>query len=99
MGIGQASGVVAGLCAVRGENPREINVKLVQDKLVELGASVWRNPDKKALEEELATKCVKEYIKKQNEIYYKARIIGAIHEIKFFGCRRKEYLTVIGKLW
>lgn len=75
MGIGQASGVVAGLCAVRGENPREINVKLVQDKLVELGASVWRNPDKKALEEELATKCVKEYIKNRTKFITKPELL------------------------
>ena len=42
MGIGQASGVVAGLCAVLGVEPRDIDVKLVQDKLIELGASVFR---------------------------------------------------------
>ena len=50
-------------------------MKLVQDKLVELGASVWRNPDKKALEEELATKCVKEYIKNRTKFITKPELL------------------------
>lgn len=63
MGLGQASGVVAGLCALKGIQPREIDVKEVQQKLVEFGASVWRDEEQKAKEEAHARKCVQEYIK------------------------------------
>lgn len=76
MGIGQASGVVAGLCAVLGVEPRDINVKLVQDKLIELGASVFRDEEKKAREEAHARRCVAEYMSKRSKCITKKEIMN-----------------------
>ncbi|HAH70366.1 MAG TPA: FAD-dependent oxidoreductase, partial [Succinivibrionaceae bacterium] len=58
MGIGQASGVVAAIAALTGVQPRAMNVKKVQDKLVSFGASVWRDEERKAREEAHAKECV-----------------------------------------
>lgn len=67
MGIGQASGTIAGMCSVLGKQPRDIDVKIVQNKLVEFGASVWRDDKKKAEEEKHARACVKEFIKSRKQ--------------------------------
>lgn len=40
MGIGQAAGTAAALCAQLGVTPREIDVKLIQNKLREMGVSL-----------------------------------------------------------
>ncbi len=80
MGIGQASGVIAGLCAQKGIEPREIDVKEVQDKLVEFGASVWRNEEKKAKEEAHAKKCVREYMGKRDKSITKKEILEQYFE-------------------
>ncbi|WP_110461795.1 FAD-dependent oxidoreductase [Ruminiclostridium sufflavum] len=77
MGIGQASGVVAGLCAIKGIEPRNINVKEVQKKLVELGASVWRDDAKKAREEAHAKECVKQYMSKRDKAITKKDILDS----------------------
>ncbi|WP_041867292.1 FAD-dependent oxidoreductase [Sodalis glossinidius] len=63
MGIGQASGVVEGLCAIKGVQPREIDVKAVQEQLLAFGASLWRDKEKTAREQAHTTECVKAYIK------------------------------------
>lgn len=63
MGIGQASGVVAAICALQGVQPREVDVKSVQEKLITLGASVFRDEERKTKEEAHARKCVQEYRK------------------------------------
>ncbi|MGB8451337.1 MAG: FAD-dependent oxidoreductase [Anaerocolumna sp.] len=76
MGIGQASGVIAALCAQKGIEPRELDVKEVQNKLVEFGASVWRDEEKKAHEEAHAKKCVKEYMEKQKKTITRKEILN-----------------------
>ena len=40
MGIGQAAGTAAALCAQMDVTPREINVKMVQDRLAEMGVNL-----------------------------------------------------------
>ena len=75
MGIGQASGVVAALCALNGVQPRDLDVKEVQHKLVSYGASVWRNEEKKAKEEAHARKCVQEYMKGRTKTITKPEIL------------------------
>ena len=67
MGIGQASGVVAAVAALTGVQPRALDVKRVQDKLVSFGASVWRDEERKAKEEAHARACVKEYMKTRSK--------------------------------
>lgn len=68
MGIGQASGVIAGLAAKADTLPRELSVKQVQDTLISYGASVFRDEEKKAREETHARKCVQEYIKTREKL-------------------------------
>lgn len=76
MGIGQASGVVAALCALQGVQPRQLDVKEVQKKLVEFGASVWRDEEKKAKEEAHARKCVREYMSGRHKTITKPEILA-----------------------
>lgn len=80
MGIGQASGVVAGLCAVKGVEPRNIDVKEVQQKLVEFGASVWRDEEKKAKEEARATECVKKYMSRRDKCITKKEVMDQYYK-------------------
>lgn len=54
--------MVAGLCAIKGVQPREIDVKAVQEQLLAFGASLWRDEEKTVREQAHATKCVKAYI-------------------------------------
>lgn len=63
MGIGQASGVIAALCALNGTQPRSIDVSLVQNQLISFGASVFRDEEKKAAEEKHAKACVLAHMK------------------------------------
>ena len=67
MGIGQASGVVAAIAALTGVQPRVMDVKKVQEKLVSFGASVWRDKERKAREEAHAKECVQAYLKTRNK--------------------------------
>ncbi|WP_044294572.1 FAD-dependent oxidoreductase [Robinsoniella peoriensis] len=80
MGIGQASGVLAGLCAVQGIQPKDMDVEQVQKKLIEFGASVFRDEEKKAGEEAHAKKCVKEYMKKRVKYITKEEVIKKFFE-------------------
>lgn len=67
MGIGQASGVIAGLAARHGVEPRDLDVKEVQDTLISYGASVFRDEAKKAREEAHARESVREYMKNRKK--------------------------------
>ncbi|TKI04314.1 FAD-dependent oxidoreductase [Martelella alba] len=75
MGIGQASGVVAGLCAVQGVQPREIDVKTVQSQLSAFGASLWRDEEKTARERAHARKCVQDYIAGRDKFITRADLL------------------------
>lgn len=75
MGIGQASGVVAALSALTGTPPDSLKVKTVQEQLLKLGASLWRDEKKKAREEAHALKCVREYMSEQNRTITKLEIL------------------------
>ncbi|AHF75418.1 hypothetical protein Sant_0312 [Sodalis praecaptivus] len=80
MGIGQASGVVAGLCAIQGVQPREIDVKAVQDQLLAFGASLWRDKEKTAREQAHATACVKAYLQGRDKFITRADVLKKFHE-------------------
>ena len=67
MGIGQASGVIAALSALEKNQPRALDYKKVQNKLIEFGASVWRDEEKAKQEHDYAVKCVKEYLKTRSK--------------------------------
>lgn len=75
MGIGQASGVIAALCAMKNVQPRDLSVEDVQKKLVSYGASVWRDEEKKAKEEAHALKCVRAYMADRKEHITKKEIM------------------------
>ncbi|QQO07904.1 FAD-dependent oxidoreductase [Breznakiella homolactica] len=75
MGIGQASGVIAGLAAVSGTEPRDLDVKKVQETLIGYGASVFRDEEKKAREEAHARESVREYMKGRTKYITKKEII------------------------
>lgn len=77
MGIGQASGVIAGLCALQGVEPRAVDVKTVQEKLITLGASVFRDEEKKAKEEAHARACVREYMSGREKSITKQEILDS----------------------
>jgi hypothetical protein len=64
MGIGQASGAAAALCALRKVQPRHLDYHELQKALVGLGASVFRDEEAKKKEEDAARKAVAGYIKK-----------------------------------
>ena len=63
MGIGQASGVAAAVCAKNLVQPREQEVKEIQEELIRLGASVYRDEEKAKAEKARARKIAQEYIK------------------------------------
>lgn len=63
MGIGQASGVAAAVCAKNHVQPREQEVKEIQEELIRLGASVYRDEEKAKAEKARARKIAQEYIK------------------------------------
>jgi len=65
MGIGQAAGAAAALCAMNDVEPRELDYKLLQSTLIKIGASLFRDEKKKKAEEETARKLTQEYIAKQ----------------------------------
>lgn len=56
-----------GLCALQGIQPKDMDVQQVQKKLIEFGASVFRDEEKKAKEEDHAKECVREYMKKREK--------------------------------
>lgn len=63
MGIGQASGVAAAVCAKNHIQPREQEVKEIQEELIRIGASVYRDEEKTKAEKARARKIAQEYIK------------------------------------
>ena len=62
MGIGQASGVAAAVCARNHVQPREQDYKEIQQELIKLGASVYRDEEKTKKEKERARKIAQKYI-------------------------------------
>lgn len=62
MGIGQASGVAAAMCAKNNVEPREQDYHEIQDALISMGASVFRNIEKMNKEQTFARKKAQEYI-------------------------------------
>ncbi len=66
MGIGQAAGAAAAVCARNHVLPREQNVKEVQKVLDELGGSYRRDEERTKREKARAREITKEYIKSQN---------------------------------
>ncbi len=62
MGIGQAAGAAAALCAKNGVQPREQDVKEIQKTLISIGASVYRDEKKTAEEKARARKITQEFI-------------------------------------
>ena len=63
MGIGQASGVAAAVCAKNHIQPREQEVKEIQEELIRLGASVFRDVEKTKVEKAKARKIAQLYIR------------------------------------
>ena len=63
MGIGQASGIAAAVCAKNHIQPREQEVKEIQEELIRIGASVYRDEEKTKAEKARARKIAQEYIK------------------------------------
>lgn len=80
MGIGQASGVLAGLCALQGIQPKDMDVQQVQKKLIEFGASVFRDEEKKAKEEAHAKEYVREYMKKREKYITREEVMKQFFE-------------------
>lgn len=64
MGIGQAAGAAAALSAQNCVLPRDLDCKLLQENLIQLGASVFRNEEKMKRETETATQLTREYIRR-----------------------------------
>ncbi|MCB0208824.1 MAG: FAD-dependent oxidoreductase [Anaerolineae bacterium] len=58
MGIGQAAGTAAGLAALKGVAPRDLDVTELQQTLVEGGASIRRDPEKVAFQYRRAAEAV-----------------------------------------
>lgn len=63
MGIGQAAGVAAALCVKNKVQPRQQDYKEIQQTLIGLGASVFRNEEKTKQEKAKARKTAQEYIR------------------------------------
>ena len=63
MGIGQAAGAAAALCAKNKVQPREQDYHEIQQTLIGLGASVFRDEEKTRQEKERARKISQEYIR------------------------------------
>ncbi|WP_320127620.1 FAD-dependent oxidoreductase [uncultured Sphaerochaeta sp.] len=62
MGIGQAAGVAAALCALSHIEPRHLETKKIQEQLIALGASLARDERKAEEEAKKARKITQEYI-------------------------------------
>lgn len=67
MGIGQASGVAAAICAKNHVQPRKQDYKEIQKELIKLGASVFRDEEKTKKEKENARKIAQRYIEDHKE--------------------------------
>jgi hypothetical protein len=67
MGIGQASGIAAAMCVLDNEQPRYLEVKKLQKKLISFGASVYRDPEAMEKEEAIARKAVENFLATHKE--------------------------------
>ena len=75
MGIGQASGAAAALCAINDLQPRALDARLLQKTLQKLGASVFRDEEAKAEEEAHALRCVGDFIKAYDRFVTKPEVV------------------------
>lgn len=66
MGIGQASGVAAAVCAKNGVMPRRQDVKEIQECITQLGGLYRRDEERAKAEKARARKIAQAYIKAQN---------------------------------
>lgn len=66
MGIGQASGAAAAVCAKNGVMPREQDVAEIQETITRLGGLYRRDEERAKAEKARARKITQEYIKAQN---------------------------------
>lgn len=81
MGIGQSSGAAAALCALNKKEPRELDYKLLQETLIKLGGSVFRDNEAKAREEAYALKCVKEFIGSRSEFITAKSVVNRFRKL------------------
>lgn len=77
MGIGQASGVMAGLAALQNVAPCQLDIKQVQATLISYGASVFRDEAKKAKQEAHALQCVRAYMQGRTKSITKKEILDS----------------------
>lgn len=68
MAYSQAVGAAAALCVRHGVEPRALDVRELQSVLVEMGASPWRDEEKKRRQEERAAQVVREYLKRHDTL-------------------------------
>jgi len=81
MGIGQAAGAAAALSALAHEEPRDLDVGELQNQLLALGASVFRNEKKMAEENAHARKLTQQYIKEhEGELITKEEILAQFRD-------------------
>jgi len=62
MGIGQASGVAAGLSSLEKIRPRDLDVKKLQEKLISIGASLYRDEEAMKNENDIAKRAVEKFL-------------------------------------
>ena len=66
MGIGQASGAAAAVCARNDTQPRDQNVAEIQSAITELGGLYRRDEARAAAEKARARKIAQDYIRAQH---------------------------------
>jgi hypothetical protein len=71
MGIGQASGVAAALCAVKKIQPKDLDYRELQKFLLSIGASVFRDEEAMKREEAAAQRAVAEFLKNRKTLITK----------------------------
>ena len=67
MGFSQASGIAAALCVKHGCQPAQLPAARIQEKLIEIGASPYRNQEEKEREEARAREAVKRFAGEKRE--------------------------------
>lgn len=68
MGFSQASGMAAAMCALRGVQPRVLDPADLQERLIQAGASPFRDPEQKARDEQNATEHVQMFLRKHSRL-------------------------------
>lgn len=76
MGYSQAAGLAAALCVHEGVQPRELSVERLQQELVRIGASPYRDPEQKRREEAFAKERVKDFIKSRSALITPEHLIN-----------------------